>query len=536
VNAELSRTLRTLLVIIIAGLFSIFGTEPGLAQTSGEPLFSLDAAVQKSELEIKLAAGLAADCHLESALRAEGREPVFRLPFCRLKGGNFDFFIGRASLGQAQALRKSPTAQVSINPGSPWSAEAESKSAGFLAGFRWGGFSCFALCDSGSIIDLGNVGPDFRLPVLSFKAAAAEAVVQRGNFSLALGSCAAHSKERESPEGWQSGEGFEPEYQALSIAASAALTRNGIGLNLWSGLCLGSLIPPGLAGVLELRLGGNRSGGTRPNLGLHFKAYACGESYRNHLLEKPSLDCALAGEITFSFRRFSIRASLLSSSPLEDKDLFGARIIAEQGLSALLWRWRTQDLAGRAGLTWGPWDVSVRAKADRGGLASFDLGLGYAGEGKGSNSLRLKAAAHLYLVRESSEQGEEADSDLFADEADEDWTWGDSNGSAGFSGALGALSFHRVKLETGLAWGASAAGGSAALALAVSNDDTGLRPRVYGEITQRFCLGARCSLQLSLASPSGGYALDCLPETIPTLGLGLQLREGAKAASIKRKQ
>ncbi len=174
--------MRGIIITAVLGLFSNLGAQPGAAQASGEKIFCLDATIQKSELETKMATRLSNGCFFESTARIEGGEPVFRLPYCRIKGGNFDFFIGRANLGQGKALRKSPTAQAALNPASPWSAEVESAGAGLLAGFRWGGYSCYALCDSDSLIDLGKISPDFDPPGLSFKAAAAEAEGNHGNF------------------------------------------------------------------------------------------------------------------------------------------------------------------------------------------------------------------------------------------------------------------------------------------------------------------------------------------------------------------
>ncbi len=506
------------------GLTSIFGTQYGLAQALGEEIFSLETEIEKSTFEARLVARIAAEFRLESALRVEGQDLSFRLPYCRAKGKNFDFIIGRATLGQGRALRKSPTSQIPQNPGSAWSGEVESTRAGFLMGLRWGGFSCFTLSESDSTVDLGKIGPEFNIPELRFKAAAAEAAVIKDDFCWAVGACAANSPERRSPEGWRSGASFEPELQALSIAGSAALNTKGIGLELWSGACLGSLIRPGLAGTAELRLGASRAGGMKPILSFYLKAYACSESYRNYLLEKPTLDSALKGDLSLSFRRFNLWASLLSSSPLKEKDSSGLRLLKEKGFSTLLWRWRTQALTGRAGLSWGAWGISARAKADQGGLASCDIGLDYESK-EARGRLRFKAAARLYCIRGSSTISEDEDSELFDDETDEDWAETDSAGFTGFSDSFGNLVFHRLKLDAGLAWGASPAGGRAALALAVSAAEEGLEFRIYSEIAQRLGIGPRCSLQLLLTTPSGGYALDQLPDTIPTLSLGFTLSE-----------
>lgn len=528
--------MRGIIITAVLGLFSNLGAQPGAAQASGEKIFCLDATIQKSELETKMATRLSNGCFFESTARIEGGEPVFRLPYCRIKGGNFDFFIGRANLGQGKALRKSPTAQAALNPASPWSAEVESADAGLLAGFRWGGYSCYALCDSDSLIDLGKISPDFDPPGLSFKAAAAEAEGNHGNFFWALGSCAANSRKRQSPEGWRSGSSFEPECRALSIAAFAALNTKPLGFDFWSGLCLGSLIPPGLAGTVELRLGGSLPGDTKSNLALSVKAYACNASYRNHLLEKPSSDAALKGEISLNFHRFGFWASMLSSSPWKEKGLYGLRIKKEQSFPALLWRWRSQALLCRAGATLGPWGLSARAQAGEGGLSFCNLRLGYENKGVRSDNPRLKTAVHLYLARGASGRsegdetgfGDDGGGDEDDDGDDEDWTELSSGGSDGSTVALDKLVLRRLKLETGLAWGSSAARGRASLALAASTGDGGMKFKVHGEIAQRLGLGSRCSLHLSLATPSGGYALDSPPKAIPIIGLGIQLSEGRK--------
>jgi hypothetical protein len=514
---------------LAVGLTWILVIQPGAAQASGEEILSLETAIVKSAFETNLAARVAAGIRLESVVRIEGQDHTFRLPYCRLKSGDLDVFIGRASLGQGRALRKSNTSQVPVNPGSVWSGDAESTSADILTGFRLGGFSCFALWDGGSTFNLGDIG--FTTPELSFKAAAVEAAAMAAPFSWALGACGARSPEEKSPDGWRGGTSYVPEFQALSLGASTALAAKGIGLELWSGACLGSLIKPGLAGSVELRIGGSSPDKRKLSLGLYFKAYACSESYRNHLLEQPVLDSALKGELSLGVGRFNIRVELLAASPREEKDEMGLRILKEKGLTALLWRLRTQTLSGKTGLCWGPWDLSSSAKVDQGGLTSCDFRVGYDGSGAEAG-LRFKAAAHLYLIQEAAASGKDEDSERFEGDNEHEWVEQDLTGFTGtpvFSGGFSTLVFRRLRLDTNFSWGTSAAGGSTALALAAAAADAGLGFRIYANIVQHLGIGARCTLELSLATPSGGYALDCPPEAIPTLGLGFRLREKSKS-------
>lgn len=546
------------------GLLIVLGMHTTAAQATYTDVFNIEASISKAQFETNITTQLTGDCILESALRAEGKKPEFRLPYCRVQGDTFDFFLGRASIEQGRALRNSPTAQVPVNSGSFWSAQTESNSADLLAGIHSGSISFLALCDTDSIIDLATIVSDFNPPNLSFKAAAMEFAVKSGVFSWAAGSSAAMSNEKKSPEGWQSADAsYEPAIEALSAAASGAVATKTLGIDLWAATCLGSLIPPGWAGMLEFRLGGiefgNPSRGAKsnslgssaqdlerkdraileadsdrklsPSISLKGKAFVSSHSYRNFLLEKPSLDCALQCEVSLAIHRYTLWASLQAFSPSEEGAGTNHRSIAESGIPTLLWLWRPETLIGRAGVGWEPWAVSARAKTDQSGVASLDFKLGYAGLASKNGQLNLKSALHIYLKQGLSELGDDDLSDLFAQDEDEgDGATASSSGvsSSGLTkiaDSIGGLVFYRSKLEFGLAWGNKNARGGASIAIAVSKADSGLEFLLYGEASQRIGLGSRCSIELALVAPSSGYALDRLPEMMPTMSAGFQLRK-----------
>jgi hypothetical protein len=506
----------------------LLACENAAAQSKGEEFFKLESSLEGVDFETSIAFRFAAEGILESALRIEGEDHLFRIPYSRIKSDKFDFFIGRADIGQGRALRKSPTAQVPASPGSLWSANAESATAGLLTGLRRGAFSLFALFDSDSVLDLGKLGPGFEVPELSFTAAAIEVAARRGDLSWALGSGAALGEGKASPDGWRSNSSlYEPALQAFSAAASAALSLKGLSLDLWSDLSLGSLLPPGWAGALEFR---SASSGIRNNglgLGLNFKAYACSASYRNYLLEKPSLDCAFKGELSLKLKGFSVCACLSSASPWREPEGYGLRLMKDHAIRSALWRWRTETLAGSLGLALGVWDFSATVKLDREGLAAFDLGLRYEGPSRAETKPRLNAAAQFYLLDTASPQDEESDSGMFAtDEAD--WMGGESAGLSRIASSMGSLAFHRLKLGAGLGWGSSDKPGMAALSLAASAKDDGVGLCIGGEFSQSLRIGSRCVLGLSLAAPAGGYALDRWPEAMPTITVDFTMSEAIK--------
>ncbi len=498
------------------------------SQSLGEEVFKLESSMEGDDFETSIAYRFLAESILESALRIEGQGSLFRIPYSRIKSDTLDFFIGRADIGQGRALRKSPTAQVPASPGALWSANAESLTASLLTGFHRGAFSLFALFDSDSVINLGKVGPDFKSPELSFKAAAIEVAARTGGLSWAFGSGAALGEGRASPDGWRSNNSlYEPASQSFSAAASAALFLKGLSLDLWSDLSLGSLIPPGWAGSVEFRWG---SGGIRndgPGLSFAFKVYACSASYRNYLLEKPSLDCALKGEFSLKLKKFSVCASLASASPRREPEGYGLRLMKDSAISSALWRWRAETLVGGLGLALGIWDFSAKVKLDREGFAALDLGLRYEGKSRAGAQPRLNVAAQFYLLDIASPQDDNIDSGMFATD-EVGWMGGESAGSSRIASSMGSLAFHRLKLEAGLGWGSSDKLGRAALSLTASAKDDGIGFKIGGEFSQSLGIGSRCSLGLTVAAPSGGYSLDRWPEIMPTISVDFAVREATK--------